>query len=35
VSTVEGIVGKSNKSKYRPVIYYLLTKHFKKESVFS
>jgi hypothetical protein len=35
VSTVEGIVGKSNKNKYRPVIYYLLTKHFKKESVFA
>ncbi|MCG9972064.1 DUF2853 family protein [Christiangramia crocea] len=26
--------GKSNRNKYRVVIYYLLTKHFKKESVF-
>lgn len=26
--------GKSNKSKYRAVVYYLLTKHFKKESVY-
>ncbi|MCF4102618.1 DUF2853 family protein [Gillisia sp. M10.2A] len=27
--------GKSNRSKYRAVVYYLLTKHFKKESVFA
>lgn len=26
--------GKSNKHKYRAVVYYLLTIHFKKESVF-
>lgn len=26
--------GKSNRNKYRAVIYYLLTQHFKKESVF-
>lgn len=26
--------GKSNRNKYRVVVYYLLTKHFKKESVF-
>lgn len=26
--------GKSNKNKYRAVFYYLLTKHFKKESVY-
>ncbi|TBW26652.1 DUF2853 family protein [Gramella sp. KN1008] len=26
--------GKSNRNKYRVVIYYLLTKHFSKESVF-
>ena len=26
--------GKSNRTKYRAVLYYLLTKHFKKESVF-
>jgi hypothetical protein len=27
--------GRSNKSKYRVVIYYLLTVHFKKESVYN
>ncbi|QLE02518.1 DUF2853 family protein [Galbibacter sp. BG1] len=27
--------GKSNRNKYRAVVYYLLTKHFKKESVYS
>jgi hypothetical protein len=27
--------GKSNKSKYRAVVYYLLTVHFKKESVYN
>jgi hypothetical protein len=26
--------GKSNKNKYRAVVYYMLTKHFKKESVY-
>ncbi|AYN03653.1 DUF2853 family protein [Flavobacterium sp. LS1R47] len=26
--------GRSNKNKYRAVVYYLLTKHFKKESVY-
>ena len=26
--------GKSNRNKYRAVVYYLLTKHFKKDSVF-
>lgn len=26
--------GKSNRNKYRVVVYYLLTKHFKKESVY-
>ncbi len=26
--------GKSNRNKYRVVVYYLLTKHFKRESVF-
>ena len=26
--------GKSNRTKYRAVVYYLLTKHFGKESVF-
>lgn len=27
--------GRSNKNKYRAVVYYLLTVHFKKESVFN
>ena len=27
--------GKSNRSKYRAVVYYMLTKHFKKESVYN
>lgn len=27
--------GRSNRTKYRAVIYYLLTKHFKKESVYA
>ncbi|MFJ1330432.1 DUF2853 family protein [Capnocytophaga canimorsus] len=27
--------GKSNKSKYRAVVYYLLAKHFKKENVYN
>lgn len=27
--------GKSNRNKYRVVVYYLLTRHFGKESVFS
>ena len=26
--------GKSERNKYRAVIYYLLTKHFKKESIY-
>lgn len=26
--------GKSNRNKYRAVVYYMLTKHFKKESVY-
>lgn len=26
--------GRSNKNKYRAVVYYLLTKHFKKESAY-
>ena len=28
-------LGKSNKNKYRAVVYYLLTKHFGKESVYN
>lgn len=27
--------GKSNRNKYRAVVYYLLTKHFKKENVYN
>ncbi len=27
--------GKSNRSKYRAVVYYLLTKHFGKESIYN
>lgn len=27
--------GRSNRNKYRAVIYYLLTKHFKKEAVYN
>ena len=27
--------GRSNKSKYRAVVYYLLTVHFKKESIYN
>ena len=27
--------GKSNRSKYRVVVYYMLTKHFNKESVYN
>ncbi len=27
--------GKSNRNKYRAVVYYMLTKHFKKESVYN
>lgn len=34
LKAVEEIVGKSNRNKYRPVVYYLLVKHFKKDSVF-
>jgi hypothetical protein len=34
ISAVIDQYGKSNKNKYRAVFYYLLTKHFKKESVY-
>lgn len=27
--------GKSNRNKYRPIVYYLLAKHFKKEDQFN
>ena len=29
------VYGRDNRSKYRPVLYYLLTKHFGKEGVFA
>lgn len=34
ITSVIDQYGKSNKNKYRAVFYYLLTKHFKKESVY-
>ena len=34
VKTAIETYGKSNRTKYRAVMYYLLTKHFGKESVF-
>ncbi|GAA4114814.1 DUF2853 family protein [Aquimarina addita] len=34
ISSVMEKYGKSNRSKYRAVVYYLLAKHFKKESVY-
>lgn len=34
INIVSEIYGVSNRRKYRPVFYYLLTKHFGKESVF-
>ncbi|MBU2929776.1 DUF2853 family protein [Winogradskyella psychrotolerans] len=35
---IDGVMetyGRSNRSKYRVVVYYLLTKHFKKEAIYS
>ena len=34
LSSVMDAYGKSNKNKYRAVVYYQLTKHFNKESVY-
>ncbi|MFS4481472.1 DUF2853 family protein [Hyunsoonleella sp. 2307UL5-6] len=34
IASVMETYGKSNRSKYRAVVYYLLTKHFGKESVY-
>jgi hypothetical protein len=34
IDAVMETYGKSNRNKYRAVVYYLLTKHFKKESVY-
>jgi hypothetical protein len=35
IDAVMEIYGRSNKSKYRAVVYYLLVIHFKKESVYN
>ena len=34
IAAIMDIYGRSNRNKYRAVVYYLLTKHFKKESVY-
>lgn len=34
IASVMETYGKTNRSKYRAVVYYLLTKHFGKESVY-
>ena len=34
IDAVMETYGKSNRNKYRAVVYYLLVKHFKKESVY-
>ena len=34
IASVMDTYGKSNKNKYRAVVYYMLAKHFKKESVY-
>ena len=34
IEAVMAQYGQSNRNKYRPVVYYLLAKHFKKESVY-
>lgn len=34
INKVLDVYGQSNRNKYRAVVYYLLTKHFAKESVF-
>ncbi|RBI84581.1 DUF2853 domain-containing protein [Rhodosalinus halophilus] len=34
IESVIEIYGKSERNKYRPVIYYMLTKHFGKENVY-
>ena len=35
INSVIETYGKSERNKYRAVVYYMLTKHFKKESVYS
>ncbi len=34
IQAVMDMYGQSNRNKYRAVVYYLLTKHFKKESAY-
>ena len=34
INAVMDTYGRSNRNKYRAVVYYLLTKHFKKESAY-
>jgi len=34
IKSVVETYGMSERNKYRPVVYYMLTKHFKKESVY-
>ena len=34
IDSVMETYGKSNRNKYRAVVYYMLTKHFKKESAY-
>jgi len=34
IDSVLETYGKSNRNKYRAVVYYMLTTHFKKESVY-
>ncbi len=34
IRTVMGKYGRSNRNKYRVVVYYLLTKHFQKEAIY-
>ena len=34
IDAIMNTYGKSNRNKYRAVVYYLLTTHFKKESVY-
>lgn len=34
IASVMEIYGKSNRNKYRAVVYYMLAKHFKKEAIY-
>jgi len=35
IDKVMDVYGKSNRSKYRAVVYYMLTKHFNKEKIYA